>query len=221
MLFRSVNAYYKILNCGFRPGWAAGTDFPCNNSMPLGSLLTYVQVKDKPLTYRKWIEGIKNGRTVVTTNGHIEFLDLKINGSSTPGDEIKMRKNGTVGVKVLWTSISDMSGYIEVICNGKVVARQDGNARPGLPVTLQSDVTILESSWICARRMDERGHQSHTAPVYVTVGKNPVRASAHDAEYFVKWIDNILVNIDNEGPWSIYFTKDIDKIGRASCRERV
>ena len=208
----AVNSYYKILNCGFRPGWAAGTDFPCNNSMPLGSLLTYVQVKDKPLTYRKWIEGIKNGRTVVTTNGHIEFLDLKINGSSTPGDEIKMRKNGTVGVKVLWTSISDMSGYIEVICNGKVVARQDGNARPGLPVTLQSDVTILESSWICARRMDERGHQSHTAPVYVTVGKNPVRASAHDAEYFVKWIDNILVNIDNEGPWSIYFTKDIDTV---------
>ena len=54
----SVEAYYKILNCGFRPGWAAGTDFPCNNSKPLGSLLTYVQVKDQPLTYRKWIEEI-------------------------------------------------------------------------------------------------------------------------------------------------------------------
>jgi hypothetical protein len=208
----SVNAYYKILNCGFRPGWAAGTDFPCNNSMPFGSLLTYVQVKDKPLTYRKWIEGIKNGRTVVTTNGHIEFLDLKINGSFTPGDEIQMRKNGTAGVKVIWTSISDMNGYIEVLCNGKVVARQDGRAAPGLPVTLNSDVAITESSWICARRMDERGHQSHTAPVYVTVGKKPVRASAADAEYFVKWIDNILVNIDAEGPWSIYFTKDIDLV---------
>ncbi|MBK9389811.1 MAG: CehA/McbA family metallohydrolase [Bacteroidetes bacterium] len=55
----SVNAYYKILNCGFRPGWAAGTDFPCNNGRPLGSLLTYVQVKDKPFTYRKWIEELK------------------------------------------------------------------------------------------------------------------------------------------------------------------
>jgi O-glycosyl hydrolase len=49
----SVNAYYKLLNCGFRLGWAAGTDFPCNNSRPFGSLLTYVQVKDKPLTYQK------------------------------------------------------------------------------------------------------------------------------------------------------------------------
>ena len=32
----SVNAYYKLLNCGFRLGWAAGTDFPCNNSRPFG-----------------------------------------------------------------------------------------------------------------------------------------------------------------------------------------
>jgi len=57
----AINAYYKILNCGFRLGWAAGTDFPCNNSQPFGSLLTYVQVKDQPMTYRKWVEGIKNG----------------------------------------------------------------------------------------------------------------------------------------------------------------
>ncbi len=26
----AVKAYYRLLNCGFRPGWAAGTDFPCN-----------------------------------------------------------------------------------------------------------------------------------------------------------------------------------------------
>ena len=208
----SINAYYKILNCGFKPGWAAGTDFPCNNSKPFGSLLTYVQIKEQPLTYRKWIEGIKNGRTVITTNGHKEFLNLKINKSFTPGDEIVMKKNGTVGVKVIWTSISDLSGTIEVICNGKVVARKDGNATPGKPVTLNSDVPISESSWICARRMDKLGHQSHTAPVYVTVANKPVRASAADAEYFIHWIDNILVNIDNQGPWNPYFTEDIETV---------
>ena len=60
--------------------------------------------------------------------------------------------------------------------------------------------------------MNESGHQSHTAPVYVTVGKQPVRASADDAEYFARWIDNILANIETEGPWSRYFTKDIDVV---------
>jgi hypothetical protein len=27
----ALKAYYRLLNCGFRPGLAAGTDFPCNN----------------------------------------------------------------------------------------------------------------------------------------------------------------------------------------------
>jgi len=210
----SVNAYYKLLNCGFRLGWAAGTDFPCNNSRPFGSLLTYVQVKDQPLTYQKWIEGIKNGRTVVTTNGHVEFLDLKVNGEATPGDEIKLKGKGTISLETKWTSIRELTGRIELVCNGKVVAVQEGTASPGQPVILKTSQTIKESSWICARRMDKTGHQSHTAPVYITVKNAPVRASAEDAQYFVKWIDNILANIKPEGPWNQYFTHDLDVVAK-------
>ncbi len=208
----SVRAYYKILNCGFRPGWAAGTDFPCNNSKPLGSLLTYVRVKEQPLTYRKWIDGIKEGRTVVTTNGHVEFLDLKVNESFSPGDELKFSKKGDVEINVTWTSITDQTGRIEILCNGEVVASHDGNSKPGAPLTFVTDLSISQSSWICARRMDNRGHQSHTAPVFVTVRKKPVRASSSDAEYFVSWIDKILTNIEENGPWSQYFLKDTDAV---------
>ena len=32
------------------------------------------------MTYRNWIEGIANGRTVVSRNGHNEFLSLAVNG---------------------------------------------------------------------------------------------------------------------------------------------
>jgi O-glycosyl hydrolase len=206
----AVNAYYKLLNCGFRLGWAAGTDFPCNNSQPFGSLLTYVQVKDQPMSYRKWVEGIKNGRTVVTTNGHVEFLDFKVNGAASPGDEIKLKKYGTINLEVIWTSAKELTGRIEFVCNGKVVATQEGTSRPGEPVNLKAAIKISESSWICARRMDKTGHQSHTAPVYVNVKDKPVRASVEDAQYFLKWIDNILANIKQEGPWNQYFTHDLD-----------
>jgi hypothetical protein len=208
----SVNAYYKLLNCGFRLGWAAGTDFPCNNSRPFGSLLTYVQVKDQPMTYIKWIEGIKNGRTVVATNGHVEFLDLNINGTSGPGDEINLKGKKSVGIDVEWTSVKSLTGRIEIVCNGKVVARLDGTTIPGKPVHMKTNLTISTSSWICARRMDETGHQSHTAPVYIRVKNKPVRASAEDAQYFVKWIDNTLKNIAPGGPWNQYFTHDIDVV---------
>ena len=41
----AMQAYYRLLNCGFRPGLAAGTDYPCSAAgTDLGSLLTYVQV---------------------------------------------------------------------------------------------------------------------------------------------------------------------------------
>ena len=204
----AVNAYYKLLNCGFRLGWAAGTDYPCNNSKPLGSLLTYVQVKDAPVTYRKYIEGIKNGRTVVALNGHTEFLDLKVNRNSTPGDEIKLKNKGTVTIEVKWTAIKELTGRIELVSNGKVVASQPGTAKPGEPLILKATQEFTKSGWICARRMDEKGHQSHTAPVYITVNNKPVRASAEDAEYFVKWIDNILNNIAPGEAWNHFFTHD-------------
>lgn len=208
----AINAYYRLLNCGFRLGWAAGTDFPCNGGKPFGSLLTYVQVKDQPVTYRKWIEGIKNGRTVVTTNGHAEFLDLKVNGVNSPGDEIKIRRDGTININVTWTAARQMTGKIEILCNGKVIAQKEGTARQGEPVTLETKTDISKSSWICARRMDETGHRSHTAPVYITVKNSPVRANAEDARFFVKWIDNILVNIAPGGPWDQYFTRDLDMV---------
>jgi hypothetical protein len=156
------------------------------------------------------VEGIKNGRTVVTTNGHKEFLELKVNGSATPGDEIKLHENGNADVEVIWTSVLEQTGRLELVLNGKVVATQEGTATPGTPVILKASLPIQESSWLCARRMDEKGHRSHTAPVYVTVRNAPVRASAEDAGYFIKWIDKTLVNTDPGGPWNKYFTHDLD-----------
>jgi O-glycosyl hydrolase len=208
----SVHAYYKILNCGFRLGWAAGTDFPCNSSKPLGSLLTYVEVKNKPITYQAWVEGIRDGRTVVTSNGHAEFLELKVNGTATPGDEIRIRDKRAVNVEATWTSVKEQTGRIEVVCNGRVVAVQPGTAKPGKPVTMHASVPLDESSWICARRMDDAGHRSHTAPVYISLNNKPVRASAEDAQYFVRWIDNILEKTSPGGPWNRYVPHDLKGI---------
>lgn len=216
----SINAYYRLLNCGFRLGWAAGTDFPCNESRPFGSLLTYVQVKDLPFTYRKWIEGIKNGRTVITTNGHVEFLDLKINGVNGPGDAIQLKGKETVEIDVNWTSVMTLTGQIEIVCNGKVIAKMDGTAKPGEPVHMKISHKVNQSSWICARRMNEKGHQSHTSPVYITVRNAPVRASAEDARYFVNWIDNILINIAPGGPWNQYFTSNLDTVQKRYQRAK-
>src|SRR5690606_26970282 len=122
-------------------------------------------------------------------NGHREFIEMKVNEQYQPGDDIRVNNKGTVDVEVTWTSIEALSGSLELVHNGKVVSKQDGSAKPGSPFVLKTDLSVSQSGWLCARRMDENGHQTHTAPVYITINNQPVRASAEDAQFFVKWID--------------------------------
>lgn len=216
----AIQAYYKLLNCGFRPGLAAGTDYPCNNLEPLGSLLTYVKVKDG-LTYRKWIEGIKNGNTVVSRNGHKEFLEMTVNGKYGPGDELKFAGKTDLGVSVNWTTTTAMAGRIELVCNGKVVATQTGKAALGEPLLLTAKVPFEKSGWIIARRMDDNGHQSHTAATFITINNKPVRASADDARFFIQWIDQILENTAPGGKWNNYFSTDLDTIRQRYTQAKI
>lgn len=208
----AILAYYKLLNCGFRLGLAAGTDYPCNESEPLGTLLTYVKVNDKVLTYSKWIAGIKEGRTVVSRNAHNEFIELRVDVVHEPGDEIKIKNKKRVSLSVQWTGVKELTGTIELVCNGKVIDSQPATVRPGKPFVFKTAHEIVESCWICARRLDEKGHECHTAPVYFIVNKKPIRASAEDAQYFINWIDQLLINTNPGGPWNRYFTHDLDVV---------
>ena len=63
--------YYRFLNCGFDLPATAGTD-KMWNTMVVGMPRTYVKIEGD-LTYRKWIEGIRAGRTFVTTGPVLFF----------------------------------------------------------------------------------------------------------------------------------------------------
>lgn len=211
----AIRAYYRLLNCGFRPGLAAGTDFPCNGGAPLGSLLTYVQVPEGQMTYRNWVEGIAQGRTVISRNGHNEFLELRVNDSATPGDEINLTGEGTVQVDITWTARQRLVGTVELVRNGTAVARQEATTSPDAPATLSTTLVFSRSGWLCARRVGYNSHQVHTAAVFITVDGAPVRASAEDAQFFVQWIDNLLENTLPDGAWGHYIASD-----RAAAQER-
>jgi hypothetical protein len=154
----AIQAYYRLLNTGFRPGYAAGTDYPCNNGRALGSLLTYVQVAGGQMTYRNWIEGIKLGRTVVSRNGHNEFLNLIVNDTASPGDEVKLATRGSVAVKITWTANQNLTGTVELVQNGIVIASLPTSVTASAPSTLSTTVDFVNSGWLAARRMDSNGH---------------------------------------------------------------
>ncbi len=207
----ALEAYYRLLNTGFRPGLAAGTDYSCNDNEPLGTLLTYVRIPDGHLTYEKWIEGLAAGRTVVSRNAHNEFVDLKVNGMAQPGDEVRLEGAGPVRVRVEWRSVQKNLGRIEVVQNGAVVASQTAEVAPGSPAAFETTLTFRHSGWLATRRMDwQTGHRTHTGAVFVIVKGEPIRASAADARFFVSWIDNLLKQTSPGGNWSGFLSKDRD-----------
>ena len=158
------------------------------------------------MTYRTWIEGIAAGRTVISRTGHKEFLALTVNGTATPGDELHLAAGGgSLPVTIQWTATEALTGPLELVHNGQVVATQQTSVTPGTPATLTTTVTFTQSGWLAARRMGSNGHQVHTAAVFVTVDNKPVRASVADAEFYVQWMDTLLTRTAVGGVWASYF----------------
>jgi fibronectin type 3 domain-containing protein len=204
----AMQAYYRLLNTGFRPGFAAGTDYPCGVS-ELGSLLTYVQVAGGQMTYRNWIDGIKSGRTVISRNGHNEFLNLTVNGNAMPGDEINLTGAGSVPVTITWTANQNLSGKMELVHNGVVVTSQTTAVTSSSPATMTATVNFTTSGWLAARRMGSDGHVVHTGAVFVLVNNAPIRASVEDANFYVDWMDNLLTKTSPGGAWNSYFPTNL------------
>ena len=201
----AIQAYYRLLNCGFRPGLAAGTDYPCGGVSVLGSLLTYVRVAGGQMTYHNWIDGIAQGRTLVSRNGHNEFLSMVVNKRYTPGDEIRLAGAGSLPVTITWTANQNLSGTIELVHNGVVVGGPwPSSVTPGSPATLTTTVPFAKSGWLAARRMDSDRHSVHTAAVFVIVNDAPIRASVADANFYVQWMDNLLEKTSPGGLWNSY-----------------
>lgn len=73
---------------------------------------------------------------------------------------------------------------VEVVVNGKVVARQeilaDGEFRD-----LEFSIPLAKSSWVALRVYPS----SHTNPIFVTIGGKPIRASKDSADWCLKGVD--------------------------------
>ncbi len=94
-----LSIWYHTLNVGFRTRISGETDFPCIYDDKVGLGRSYVKL-DK-LTYRGWIDGVRDGRTYVS-DGLSHLIDFKVNGVEV-GDgesELRMNEGGTARVEV-------------------------------------------------------------------------------------------------------------------------
>jgi hypothetical protein len=188
----STALYHKLLNCGFRLTASAGTDCFLNRirSFPPGTERAYVKI-DGPLTYQKWIDGLRTGRSFVS-NGPI--LQLTVAGKGL-GDTLELKGAGQVKVEAKITSIHPLD-KIEVLYNGKTAALAT-QAKDGLTTDFVPMIQVDRSGWIALQvsgpvQPEIKGPAifAVTSPVYVNVGGEPA-GSGEDARYFLAWIDRL------------------------------
>lgn len=178
--------WYDMLNLGHRITGTAGTDYPCADQTIPGHERFYTKIEGE-LTYQKWLDAVRNGRTFVTTGPVLEF---KIDDADI-GDEIVLREPGEVHVRghVQFDPNRDSFGDLELIQNGELitqVANVDGRDRIDVDIQLYVD----RASWFALRAVgSERSlsgfsspfhfsqlsatSNAHTSPIYVSVKGGP------------------------------------------------
>jgi hypothetical protein len=132
-------------------------------------------------------------------------LDLKVNTSNSPGDQINLSTPGIVQASVKWTAIDNLSGSIELVQNGVVVASKNASVTPSTSASLTATVPFSKSGWLVARVMRNGEHSVLTGAVFVVVNNAPIRTSVDDANFYVAWMDNLLTKTSKGGEWNSFF----------------
>jgi hypothetical protein len=132
-------------------------------------------------------------------------LAFSVNGER-PGDEIRLPAGGgSVEVSGRFDSIVAVE-RMELYLNGTVVETIQAGGKHG---ELHKRVQVTRSGWLTLRAVNDKLQHpiedvyvvAETSPVYVYCGDQPVR-SREDAEYFVRWIDEVAKQAEAHPGWN-------------------
>ena len=194
----AARTYYRFLNTGFRLPALGGTD-KMLNSQVVGAVRTYVKV-DGEFDYENWIEGIRAGRTFVSTGPMLMFT---VNGKGA-GETISAKKGEVVSIHADVNSFHPIE-RIEIIMGGKIVANKE-NTSGSRRLSFDTELTIEGSSWLAARVYSSKVLPSqtwdflgafgmpvlaHTSPVYIEVDGQPI-TSPTDAAILAEWCEKAI-----------------------------
>lgn len=213
-----LNAWYHMLNCGFRMSLVGETDYPCISDERPGQGRSYVRLDSRPLNdagYDAWIQGLQKGR-LYCGDGRSHFLEFKVNGRSSGDEDLRLGRTERVAIEALvaarlepdvtsdavpkrtpptwgwhleWARIEKTREVpVELIVNGIAVEKVSLVA-DGKPRSIKFKTLISRSSWLALRILPS----AHTHPVFVLVGNKPIRASKRSAEWCRACVDKVWV----------------------------
>jgi len=201
----TADIWYRLLNTGIRLPAGAGTDAMANFASLRGPVgMGRVFVQSGTLDYRRWLAGLKAGRTMVS-NGPLLTFTL---GGRAIGSTIKLPAGRhRLAARLSLRSIVEVDS-LQVVQNGRVVHSVDlspSRTRADAVVNL----TVDRSSWFSVRAFSRRARHpaldiypfGTTSPIYAEVGGAPIWSPA-DARYFIEWLDQLVPQVERHPDWN-------------------
>lgn len=193
--------YYALLNCGFRLQPTAGTANGVH-PVPLGFSRVYVRLPG-PFRYEAWIDGLKNGRSFVST-GPMMFVQIN---DQDPGAQFKNAAPATFRVAGAVQSPAPLD-RIEIVYNSQIIERVRPANRPdsqgSFVSSFNQSLEIDRSGWVAARCFfrlpDGRLRFAHTAPWHIEIEGKPLRPRRAEIAALVKRVEDEIAR--NTGPLS-------------------
>lgn len=215
-----LNAWYHMLNCGFRLAMAGETDYPCLLDERPGLGRSYVKSESRPTDdagYDSWVSNLKRGR-LYCGDGRSHFLDFKIGGRSSGDEDVVLERPGSIEISALIAARLEPqpTAETEAIRNMSDDWPQAGwhieRARIGATRNVKVEVVvngyvageteILADGSPQAVRLSAPIERSswvalrvypsgHTHPIFVRVGDRPVRASRRSAQWCRSCVDKL------------------------------
>lgn len=209
-----LNAWYHMLNCGFRMALIGETDWPCITGERVGVGRSYVRLEDRPVDnsgYENWVRNLQKGK-LYCGDGRSHFLEFKVNDRRSGEEDLLFSSVANVSVEALVVArlepqgpedieaIKNSWGWhlerarrettrevpVELLVNG-VAVETTTLVADGEPRPIQFKTSISRSSWIALRILPS----SHTHPIFTLVGGKPIRASKRSAQWCRTCVDKI------------------------------
>jgi hypothetical protein len=209
-----LNAWYHMLNCGYRLALIGETDYPCITDERPGVGRTYVQLSARPTDntgYEEWVQGLRKGK-LYCGDGRSHFLDFKVNGHRSGDEDVLLRSSGQVRIEALVAARLELQNpdqalkqtienkwhlenarigtsravTVELLVNGAALERV-ALVADGKPRAISFKTSLTRSSWIALRILPS----SHTYPVFVAVADKPIRASKRSAQWCRACVDKL------------------------------
>ena len=214
-----LNIWYHTLNCGFTCRISGETDFPCIYGDRVGLGRVYVKLdEEQPLTYEKWIQGIRDGRSYCG-DGLSHLYDFEVNGlglgergdsgrtsflAARRGEPLKVTANVAALLddqprEDIRQRRLDQKPYwhverARIADTNRVPVELIVNGQPVAKQEVVADGRVTEVSFDYTPEISSWVAlrifpTSHTNPVFVEVDEKPIRASKKSAEWCLEAVD--------------------------------